>query len=254
MLGHSELLIVLELEGAVIDVEPAHWSAYSEAAGALGLPRTDRAEFWRIVRTGKPLAAALKGAKPKQLIEFEARYQELVESDEAIAQCVPQPEMEIILPKLNRLAGVALVTVGKNRAAKQKFLDDHRLSTHFIRMTGLSARLDARIDQLKELKLENPRCVVAAATDVVCRCASRAGMLVVGMNAAGATAQRLTQAGAQMSFADLSALTNEVECGASNLIRLGLLPIRETAGASPFVVPNHERPRGFGASYRSRRR
>ncbi len=253
MLSHSNLLIVIELEGAVVDVEPAHWHAYSQTAEAFGLPRTDRAAFWRIVRTGKPLAQALKGIKPKQLLEFEAKYQEALESDAAIEQCTPQPDMELVLPKLNRLAAVALVTAGKNRAARQALLDAHGLSMHFLRMTGLSARLDARTDQLREFTEENARCVVASTGDVVTRSAALAGVLVVGVNAAGATSQRLTQCGAQLIYPDLAALACEVDSGATALIRNGLLPAREVVSGSPFVVPDHDRGRRSGGGYRSRR-
>lgn len=230
--------IIVELDGPVLDMEPVYWAAYSEAVSAIGLARTERAKFWRLVRTAAPSGQMILGAKPRQIATYETRFAELLESDLCLDRCCPQPAVGEVLARMAKRARCALVTAGRNRAARQKRLDAEALSIHFMEMQGLAADKRRRPDQLRKLIEESPRALLAASTVGVVRAGADANIMVVGVSNGTCTARRLTQAGAQTIFADLDELADELDAGAPELIRHGLLPEAYAAPINPHMSPD----------------
>lgn len=242
--------IIIDCDGAVLDTQPAHWEAYSRAVGELGLARTEAAEFWRIVRTGAPLARALRGAVGRHFQTFEQRFAELLETDEVTATCQAQPGARDALAGLVKHGECILVTAGKNRDGRQTLLNANDLSVYFMQMRGLSSQPGPRANQLRELVHDDSRVVVAASTIPVVRAGLDANLLVVGIANGNCTAQRLTQIGAMTTFGDLGELRADLDGGSPQLQRCGLLPV-PVASASPFVTPKHDEGRD-SRNHRSR--
>ena len=229
--------IIVELDGPVLDVEPVYWGAYSETVRAIGLARTGRSSFWRLVRTAAPGGQAILGAKPRHIATYQSRLDELLESDDCLDRCCPQPAVQEALARLTKRARCALVTAGRNRAARQRRLDTESLSIHFMEMQGLSADKSRRPEQLRKLIEESPRALLAASTVGVVRAGAEAGMFPVGISNGDCTARRLTQAGAQIIFGDLGELADELDAGSPQLIRHGLLPEPPQVPPSPHMTP-----------------
>ena len=222
--GKTCVKTIIELDGPIVDVEPGTWEAYSTAALETGLARTDRNAFWRAVRSGAPFGRSLRGAKPAKVAQCETRFGELLESDSCLETCRAQPEAHDALSRLTKHTRLALVTLGRNRAARQKLLNADDLSCFFPEMCGLSTRRQSRRDRLRALAEDDSRVVCAASTPALIASATEAGLLVVGISNGIFTSRRLTQAGAAVVFSDLLELTDEYEGGATELVAHGLLP------------------------------
>lgn len=244
--------LIIEADGPVLDVQPAYWRAYGAALGELGLPKTDPGVYWRLVRSGAAPGQFMAGAKPRHLPEYARRFGELIESDEVVAECRSREDVGEALRRLSAHAECTLITVGRNRTARQEALTRFDLAIHFMRMQGLYSEPSRRPEQMRELAGGDERVVVVAATADVVRAALGAQLVTVGMALGAFSATRLTQAGATATFRDLAGLANELDHGAPSLQRCGLLPPRHEKNTSPFVTPDHDRDRSRGF-HRSRR-
>ncbi len=247
--------LIIECDGALLDVQPIYWSAYSKAVGEIGLARTDEETFWSAVRAEAPTGKVLRGAKLGQIHDYEARFNELIDSDDAAAGCRARVGVGGVLERLNKHGACVMITASANRESRQKALDVGGLSVHFTQMCKLFSQESRRADQLRELTGGDRRVVVAASTIPVVRAASSAELLVVGVSNGPCTARRLTQAGAQWTCSDLEDLADELESGAQNLRGCGLLPAALDEQAPVFETPDRHgrssRGRGRGG-YRSR--
>ncbi|MCP4249543.1 MAG: HAD family hydrolase [bacterium] len=215
---------ILECDGVVLNPEPQYWAAYSVACEALGLPRLDRAAFWRAVRRGTREGQLVRGAKPAQLIEFGRRYSEALDSDAAVAAMAPLSDVAVGLTALGDHGPCYLVSTGPNRQKRQDVLDTHNLAIHFTRMKALSDDRGARTAQLTHLAENNPRCVAACASPSMILAAEAAGLFAVGVGSGACSTSRLTQAGARCVFADAGELADSVAAGARQLVEAGLVP------------------------------
>ena len=217
--------LIIELDGPVLNVEPVYWAAYTRIVAELGLARKDRSVFWTLQRRGAGLGEMLLGAKPRHLQHFREGLAAALELEECWAQAVAQPDAadELRALRVGQHA-LTLVTLGRNAKVRQAQLDAHHLSADFTRMARLAADPFQRLAQLKELTEGRPRVLVAAGTEPLLKLADEAGLVAVGLANGPCTAQRLTRAGARLTFADLHALGEEIVHGAPQLIAAGLLP------------------------------
>ncbi len=209
----------------MLDLEPVYWSAYSAAAGALGLPRPDRATYWRLQRTGPDATAFLRGARPQQLREFVTRFAELLEADASWESAAVRDGLQGTLVSLRSGAELILVTLGSNRAVRQRVLDAGDLSVHFMRMSALGGAA-ARERQLRELAGEARRVMVAVASEELVRAARDAELVTIGVSNGACVGQRLTRAGAGHVYPSLDALNDAIATSADELARAGLIPRR----------------------------
>lgn len=232
------MLILVELEGAILDVRPGYWHAYSKACEALSLPRAAPDEFWRLVRIGAPTDQWSRGALPGRLARFPAVFEEQLEQDESLALAAPWEEIGAILDRLKRHGNLTLVTMGGNRAARQAWLDRERLAERFLNMRGLARDASGRRLQLEELMGEADRVLLVASSYGLARSGSETGIFTVGIYSGSATGKRLSLAGAGLIFADLAALADELDRGGTALTEAGMRPAkREGSLQSPFVAP-----------------
>ncbi len=205
--------IIIELEGPVLNVEPAYWAAYSGAAASVGLARTDRKRFWRAIRRGAGNTEMFTGARPRQLAQYERKLAELLESEECLRQCEAQEGVATALGRLGRHGECVLVTTGRNRDVRQKWLDEEGLSAYFVEMHGLSADPMRRPAQLRQLSSDGGRAMVAAGTAPLARAASEAGLVAIGITAGPANARHLRQAGVDDVCADLDEVAERLDTG-----------------------------------------
>ena len=227
------------MTGPIVAPEPRYWSAYSETAGALGLPRVDESRFWQLVRSGAEPAQWLRGAKPTQIREFQEQFDEALETDENIALQTPHEGVAEALSGLRKHGECVLITDGANRLARQLLLDRLDLSVHFTAMRGLPQEVHARVRTLKELCDGDDRVVVVAGSGGVVRVAQQAELVVIGMTNGAFSSSCLARMGANPLFDSLGELLAEMESGAQKLIQAGLLPIRFKVNRNPFVTPDH---------------
>jgi phosphoglycolate phosphatase-like HAD superfamily hydrolase len=229
---------IIDLDGPVLGVEPQYFRAYCDTAAALGhQPTPPRKTFWRVIREGLQFDRLISGAKPDEIRQFRAAFQEALESDEALGECVAQPETAAALERLKRAGSLVLVTLGTNRGARQRLLDSLDLAVHFMTMRCLSAEPAVRVAQLRELAEGDRRVVVACASEPLARAAHDAGMLPVAIASGAAVDGRLTRAGAQLVYPHLEALADEVESGGERLVHAGLLPPEHALQGNPFLEP-----------------
>ncbi|GIK15746.1 MAG: hypothetical protein BroJett003_07100 [Planctomycetota bacterium] len=225
--------LILEMDGPVVDVEPAVWAAYTAAAGEAGVPRLDRAEFWRRFRFGEPAGRWVPGAAASKVPEFVRRFEARCESDECLELCAAQAETTTALIGLKRRAELVLVTIGSNKAARQRVLDREKLSEFFTRMLGLPGQPHLRAAPLRELHLMEGKTLICAASPALVQAAAGTGIPAVGIGQGIATAKRLMQAGASATFLTLAALEEDFDQGCPVLSAAHLVPGRPRV-ASPF--------------------
>lgn len=216
--------IVMEADGVILDVEPVYWSAYGVAAGEIGRPKTTPALFWRAVRAGSQTGMYLTGARASQIRPFELRLSELVESDEAWSAAIVAKGAGDALRKLRTMVKLVLVSIGRNRQARQKCLDAAGLSDHFLEMYGLPSERSRRVERLTTLSAEWGRVLVAASTDELVRSSDAGGLFTVGVSSGACGSRRLEQAGARAVFNDISSLAEEIASGGRMLMDRGWLP------------------------------
>ncbi|NOT00994.1 MAG: HAD family hydrolase [Phycisphaerales bacterium] len=220
--------IVIEADGVILNVEPVYWSAYGAAAGEIGRPRTDPAVFWRAIRSAAKTGTYLAGARTAQVRPFEQRLSELVESDDAWTAATVADQTNDALRKMRVSAKLVLVSVGRNRQARQKRLDAAGLSDHFFEMYGLPAERSRRVERLTALSGEWGRVLVVASTDELVRSSDAAGLFTVGVSSGACTTRRLEQAGARAVFNDIASLADELASGGHMLMAHGWLPPART--------------------------
>lgn len=215
---------IIEHDGVLADPRKRYWHAYSQAAAELSLARHSESEFWRQVRLGAGLSQWLPGSRPIRHPEFQARFDELLESDEALRFQEPFEDIDDQLRALKTRGICFLVSLGTNNAARQTMLDQHDLSILFDRMSRLPQDRAGRLRQLRELSIEEPRTVVCASTPGLIQAARACDLLVAGIGSGACFAKRLTQSGANVTFGDLEDLATDVTEGAFALTQAGLLP------------------------------
>lgn len=234
---------IIDLDGPVLDIHARHMRAYRDAAAATGHAPMADGPIWRIIREGSQPHRLIAGAKPDEVRRFLATLDEALESDEAIAECTAQPDAANSLDRLKRAGSLLLVTLGTNRPARQGVLDALDLSVHFMTMRCLPPEPALRVARLRDLAEGDRRVVVACASEPLARAAQDAGMLPVGIANGAAVEGRLIRAGAQIVFANLEALADEVAGGCNRLIHAGLLPAEHAFGGDPFDQPRRDAPR-----------
>ncbi|HEY3243350.1 MAG TPA: hypothetical protein VGM03_08365 [Phycisphaerae bacterium] len=216
--------IIIDCDGPVVNVEPVYCAAYEQAAGELGLPRLDRAAYWRLQRAGGEPSAILRGARPGQLRDFEARFRTLLEADATWESATAQPGVTQVLSDLRSSADLFLTTLGTNRGARQRCLDAAGASIYFSRMAALGPAGEVRVRRLRELMEGDRRGLLVAASEELIRAARSADAITIGVAAGPCVAQRLTRAGAAHVYADLQQLQEAVRTSADDLLRAGLNP------------------------------
>ncbi|MFQ5490089.1 MAG: HAD family hydrolase [Phycisphaerae bacterium] len=214
---------IIECDGPVLDVQPAHWAAYSTVCRELGLARIEPVDFWRAVRRGDPDGQLVRGAKPLKIREFRRRYDQCLETDEVIAHMQPHDGSGDALRKLAALAQCNLISPAANRQARQQRLDQHDLSIHFTRMKSLSTDRGYRIDQLRTLSEGDHQslCVVSSASMILA--CEEADLFTVGVTTGPCSPARLTRTGARCTFASLADLADDLRARSPALSAAGFV-------------------------------
>ncbi len=216
------MLVIVELDGPVIEVEPAYWAAYSVGVNSTGLARTDRRTYWRSVRKGEPDEKTILGAKPRHVAKYRASFEDAIESDACLDQSRGQLDVAQALRRLGLRARCLGVARTRNKAARLRVLEREGLAKMFDDVVALSDSLDERSTELRSLIGGAHRVVVAASGVDVARAASVAEMFVVGVANGCCTGRRLMQMGTQISYADLDEFAEDIETGCERLVKLGL--------------------------------
>ena len=197
--------ILLEIDGPVVDVQPAYWLAYQKTVADLGLARIDQATFWRLVRSGATTGQILRGSKPHHWKHYEARFVEFLDTDECVAQMRLRPDgMDALLAMSPRNTVVSIDTMG-NLPARRRIIESGGNSVPSDRLAQVAGSLDRRAHQLVDLAAGDPHAIVIAASDRLVRAASEAGLSCIGIANGPCTEARLTQAGATRVFDCLGA-------------------------------------------------
>ncbi len=219
-----KLLVMMELAGVVADVQSVYLKAYEHATAELGLAKTDPTAFWRVVRQGMPIGAAVRGAKPDKIAAFQKLFEETIESDDCLAELTPHEEVRAAISRLRDFADLNLVTGGSNKNARQKWLDEHDLSVMFTRMAVLAPERDRRRVTLQGMLEDGHIGLVVGSSPTVIAAGSSCDVVTVGIAKGAATSQKLTQAGATHIFSDLGDIVADLEKGGSTLMQCGLPP------------------------------
>ncbi len=218
----DSLKFLIECDGVLLDSQPAFWEGYCSICAEMGLPKSAPDAYWRAVRRGDPDGELIQGAKPFKLRDYRQRFDEWIETDQAIAAMESHKCAAEAMSRLKDFGECVLVNLGTNREARQAKLDQEGLSIHFSRMKALSPDRGYRVDQLRALCENDPQTVVVAASEALVLIADEAGLFCVGLSCGGCTKARLRRIGARILFADLEALVACVVSGGDELREAGL--------------------------------
>ncbi len=216
--------ILIEMDGPLVNVEPRYYAVHRQVMESLGLPKLDRAMFWRLVRRVAPTSELVLGGREKHFQAYKQAMIERLEADEVLELDEAQPEADGAMRALRSLGEPVLVTMRLNRPGGQAVLNRLGLSEFFLRLCGLSQSQQRRTDQLTELAGENRRVVVVAASEPVILAAREADLPVVGISNGPRTPQQLRRAGTDVVFTDLDAFAVALAGGSDEIRRAGVLP------------------------------
>ncbi len=113
--------LLVDVDGPLLDVQPAYWDAYQQAVSELGLARIDSSTFWRLVRSAASEGVLLRNSKPRHWKVFQERLAALLDVDEYVARMVPQPGAVRLTSARPRLT-LQLLTLHANGPARQRIL------------------------------------------------------------------------------------------------------------------------------------
>lgn len=216
--------IILEFDGVIADQQQTWYAAHAAAADAVGWSRLDSSTFWRLIRTKGRQADLLPAARATKVEEYWAKFDQWIESDEAVGKLTLDEECVPVLTALCRQGDLRLVSLGSNLNARQKFLAKNALARLFKQFEKLDADPRRRPAELKLLAKSSPRNIIVAASDALVRSAGSADLLCVGISSGSCTATRLHHAGATVVYKELAELAESLQAGATDLIQAGLLP------------------------------
>lgn len=195
--------IVIEVDGPVLDVQPAYWQAYQQVAAELGWARIDAATFWRLLRTGASAGQILRGSKPRHWEHYRTRLTEVLESDEIVSLMKPRPDVGYTLQALKPRHELRLASIGRNVSVRQQLVDGHGWTAYLAGWVELAGASNARVRKLRELTDGPGPSVVVAAGTLLAQTTSDAGIPCVGAANGACTPKRLTQSGAAQIYDDL---------------------------------------------------
>ncbi len=218
------MLILLEVDGALLDVAPLRYRAYRETANAVGWSVLVQADYWRLVRTKSREAPILPGAPPSKIKDFHARCEVHVEAESIVNCAVVQPWADASLRVLRTHATLVFFTLGSNAAVRRAKLESFKLLLPRESVECLDPDPRRRPAQIKELSGSERRSLLVASTDSAIRAAGEAGIFSVGLSCGSCAMPRLHAAGADVVFKDLPGLLDTLEHGGEELVRAGLMP------------------------------
>ncbi len=206
--------LLVDVDGPLLDVQPAYWHAYQQAVSELGLARIDPSTFWRLVRSAASESVLLRNSKPRHWKVFQERLAALLDADECVVRMVPQPGAVRLTSARPRLT-LQLLTLHANGPARQQVLC--QIGSFGAPIVSLAGPAEDRVRRLLGLAAGQERSLVVAGHDRLVRTACDAGMPCVGVANGPRTAKCLTQAGASRTFADLESLLERLRGGADSL-------------------------------------
>lgn len=215
---------LIELDGAVLDVQSAWYDMHVAAAKQVGWSTLDRRSYWRELRKAGDQSVLLRGARPAKVASYTQAFARLVESEPAIEAMHPHDSVEEVLRGLGDFGKCVAITLGLNYAGRRRQLDRIGLTPCFVRSERLSDDPRRRPGELKVLAEQEPRTLVVASNDALIRAGAAADFVTVGVSCGGCVAERLHQAGASVVYHTLEGLLESVKSGATDLIQAGLLP------------------------------
>lgn len=218
------MMIIIELDGVIIDLRAVHYQVYREVAAEVGWSRLDQVTYWRLIRTGGREAVVLPGARPGKVKAFWTLFDQRVEQDDAVARHVPHPQIDDALKTIARYGRCCLITIGSNLAARKRLVDRMDLADTPMQMERLDTDPRRRPAELRMLGGSDRRVLVVAGTDVVARSAGQAELLAVGVSSGSCAPARLHRAGADIVYSGLHELAESLQSGAKDLVQAGLLP------------------------------
>lgn len=216
---------IIEWDGVIANVMPGYFLAHRAAAQTVGWSRLDEATFRRLTRTRGSEADILPGAKATKLEAYDAEFDRLVETSNAVAQCEPHPALSDMVRQLQRFGLVFLVTARPNIDERRQWLTRREWSGGVECFERLSDDPRRRPVELKALAANDDRAMVVASSDIVVRSADAADLFVVGVSSGTCSVKRLQQAGARIVYKTLDQLTASLRAGAADLVRAGMLPL-----------------------------
>ncbi len=206
--------VLVDVDGPLLDVQPAYWHAYQQAVARLGLARIHPATFWRLVRSAAAESVLLRESKPRHWRAFQEAFAALLDTEECVGRMVPWPEAARLMSVRPRLA-LQLLTLHSNADARQQVLQ--RIGSFGDPIVSLPSDPEERVRRLLELADREERSLVLAGHDRLVRAACDAGLPCVGITNGPRTAKCLTQAGASQCFGDLESLLTRLQDGVDSL-------------------------------------
>lgn len=210
--------LIIEVDGPILDVQPAYWYAYQVAVAELGWARIDPSTFWRLIRTGASEGQILRGSKVRHWKHYADRFAAVVDADECVARMRPQADVVGPLKAIRRRYPLVTVTIAANKAARERLLLEHGMLDALHGIEVLGGSLAERARRIAELASDMGRPVVAAGTEAFARAAGEAGICCVGVSNGPCTSKRLRQVGAAEVYNDVGGLAAALEaCGIAAL-------------------------------------
>lgn len=220
------MLIAIELDGPILDIAPRWYEAHRRAQDALGLPRRDAKEFWRLTRKGADLAEIVRPTRSGQLADYIRAFSDALTDAALATEDTPQPDVAAALASIREVAPCALVTMRGDRTTTQAILDRHELWRPFRKTMMLSPDRSVRLSQVGGLLAEEEQVLAAVADEPLAKAFGSAEATVVGIANGPCTPRRLRQAGAGLVYGDLAEFADALRTRDDELIKAGYRPPR----------------------------
>jgi phosphoglycolate phosphatase-like HAD superfamily hydrolase len=215
--------LLIEVDGVILDVQPAFWAAYRGAVARVGLAPADARTFWRLIRTGASDEQLLERARPHQVKQMRAELDQRLESAEVAGTMILH---EGAADALGRLVGrfeVQAITRFANTGALLAALRPTAAARYFELIDRIDAQAEAAARTIRALVDARPPAAVLCASALMARAASEAEAINIGIASGACIGKRLAKWGTAAMYPDLPAFADAVDRGESELVRAGLL-------------------------------
>ncbi len=217
---------IIELYGAIFDIQDTHYAAYQKAVADVGWSCLDQVTFWRLWRKHGLEAALLTGARPMKIKQFWTTFQAHITSPESFSSLVLREDASRSISSLQRFGLCVSVTTGNHGSLdKQKrCIAASDLVNGFVSCHCLPGEPQQRSSMLAEIAAGDARSIVIASSDMVVRAGSHTQLFVIGLPIGCCHASRLHRSGADIVYQSFDEIITSLEKGAADMIKAGIKP------------------------------
>lgn len=215
--------LIIEVDGVVMDVQPAYWAAYRAGVAAVGLAPADARTFWRLIRTGAADEQLLERARPHQVKQMRSEFDQRLASEDALTAIKLHDGVTPVLEHLARRFDLHAISTHTNTSAVLNALRNTPAGRFFQSIDRIEPDPAMASRTAQRLMDAHRPAAVLGASELIVRAASGVEAINIGIASGTCIGKRLAKWGTAAVYPDLSTFADAVDSSDAELVRAGLL-------------------------------